>query len=292
MFDIQDFHQAKNIAEAVDLLRANPEAKLIAGGTDVLVKLRHQDKKYRKLVDIHGLAELKQCSLNGSGLFVGAGLTFSEVMASDLVRKHIPVLAEASATVAGPQIRNMGTVGGNIANGATSADTAAPMLVLEPELIIQSPSGLRRASILGFHTGPGQVALEKDEVLAGFQFDLERLEGLGAAYYKYAMRSAMDIATIGCAAGVRMKDGVIDGLRLALTVAAPTPIRCPKAEAAALNQPLTDELLEKIKKALEEDIKPRTSWRATREFRIRIIKTLAERMIRAAANNSLNKGGK
>ena len=290
MFNIQEYFRANNLEEAVRLLKANPEAKVISGGTDVLVKLRHHDEKYQKLVDIHSLPELKKCAVNGTELFIGAGLTFSEAMDSDLIGKYIPVLGEASSTVAGPQIRNMGTIGGNIANGATSADTAAPMLVLEPRLLIQGSSGRREASISGFHTGPGQVALSADEVLIGFEFDLDRLKGLSAAYYKYAMRSAMDIATIGCAAGLKLENGRVMDLRLAFTVAAPTPVRCPAAEAIAVGQPLTDELLEKIKKALEEDIKPRTSWRASREFRTRIIKTLAERMIRAAARKA-SEGG-
>lgn len=286
MFDIQQLHRAASVSEAVGLLSAHPGSKLVAGGTDVLVKLRHLSPQFRHLVDIHGLAELKMSRVEDGKLFLGSGLTFSDTLNDPLVREHIPVLGEACATVAGPQIRNMGTIGGNIANGATSADTAAPMLVLEPELTIVGPAGARRAGILGFHTGPGQVALEPGEVLTGFVFDLNALVGLGAAYYKYAMRSAMDIATIGCAAGVKMDGPVIADLRLALTVAAPTPIRCPQAEAAGKGRPLNDETLAAVVKALEGDIKPRTSWRATKEFRTRVIKTLAERMIRAAAERA------
>ncbi len=286
MFDIQEFHRAASVSEAVKLLSEHPGAKLVAGGTDVLVKLRHLSPQFRHLVDIHGLAELKTSRVEGGKLFLGSGLTFSDALNNPLVREHLPVLGEACATVAGPQIRNMGTIGGNIANGATSADTAAPLLVLEPELVIEGPAGTRRVSVLGFHTGPGQVALEPGEVLTGFVFDLKALAGLGALYYKYAMRSAMDIATIGCAAGVKMDGPVIADLRLALTVAAPTPIRCRAAEAAGTGRPLGDETLAAVIKALDGDIKPRTSWRATKEFRTRIIKTLAERMIRAAAERA------
>lgn len=283
MFDIQNFYRAGSVSEAVRLLNEHHEAKLIAGGTDVLVKLRHFSDKYRHLVDIHDLPEIKVSRLERDKLFLGAGLSFTDTIVSPLVKEHLPVLGEACATVAGPQIRNMGTIGGNIANGATSADTAAPMLVLEPELLVEGSAGVRRTSIKGFHTGPGQVALGRDEVLTGFAFDLSALKGLGASYYKYAMRSAMDIATIGCCAGVKMGDGVTTDLRLALTVAAPTPIRCLSAEAAGLNRPLNDETMRKILAALDDDIKPRTSWRATKEFRTRIIKVLADRMIRSAA---------
>ncbi|MDL2226842.1 xanthine dehydrogenase FAD-binding subunit XdhB [Deltaproteobacteria bacterium OttesenSCG-928-M10] len=286
MFDIQNLYRAGSVSEAVRLLAEHPETRLIAGGTDVLVKLRHFNDKYRHLVDIHDLPELKDSRREGEKLFLGAGLTFADAMVSPLVKGHVPVLGEACATVAGPQIRHMGTIGGNIANGATSADTAGPMLVLEPELLIAGPSGARRTSIKGFHTGPGQVALERGEVLSGFVFDLPSLQGLGASYYKYAMRSAMDIATIGCCAGVKMDGQVMTDLRLALTVAAPTPIRCPAAEAAGVNQPLNDETMRKILAALDNDIKPRTSWRASKEFRTRIIKALADRLIRSAASRA------
>ena len=286
MFDIQQYYQAESVSQAVELLTANPSAKLIAGGTDVLVKLRHFSDKFTRLVDIHALPELKSVEAKGDALFLGSGLTFTEAINCEPVKKFIPVLAEACATVAGPQIRNMGTIGGNIANGATSADTAAPMLVLEPVLIIQGPPGLRRAAVGEFHTGPGQVDLSHNEVLRGFEFNLAALNGLGACYYKYAMRAAMDIATIGCAAGVKLDGEIMTDLRLAFTVAAPTPVRCRRAEAAGLNQPLNDQTIDKIVKALDEDIKPRTSWRASREFRVRIIKTLADRMIRAAAGRS------
>lgn len=286
MFDIQNLYRAGSAAEAVALLENNPGSKLVAGGTDVLVKLRHLSDKFRSLVDIHGLEELKTVSQDGSRLFLGAGFTFSDAIHSDLVRTYIPVLAEACATVAGPQIRNMGTIGGNIANGATSADTAAPMLVLEPVLVILGPQGERRSPMAGFHTGPGKVALEASEVLMGFEFDLDKLKNLKASYYKYAMRSAMDIATIGCCAAVAMDGGRVGELRLAFTVAAPTPIRCRAAEAAALNKTLNESSLAEITKALDEDIKPRTSWRASKEFRTRIIKALAERMIISAAEKA------
>lgn len=288
MFDIESLHRASSLEEALSLLIHHPEAKLISGGTDTLVDLRHLGGKYRHLVDIHDVPELKEIRLDERGnLFVGAGVTFTSAIQSPLVKQYIPVLGEASATVAGPQIQNMGTIGGNIANGAVSADTAAPMLVLEPELIIMGKSGKRTVPIQGFHTGPGKVALSQDEILVGFMFSVERIRGLCACYYKYAMRSAMDIATIGCAAGVRLEKGVISEARLAFTVAAPTPVRCPTAEKLLTGKPLSESRLQEMADAVLSDINPRTSWRATKEFRVRIIKELAKRMIKEATERAL-----
>ena len=293
MFDIQNYHKAKSVAEAAKLLSQNPGAKIILGGTDVLVKLRHFDDNYHNLVDIHDLPELKKVKKQSDGsLYLGAGLTFAETINCPEVLKMIPVLAESAATVAGPQIRSMGTIGGNIANGATSADSAAPMLILEPELLIVGSSGERRTSILGFHTGPGKVSLAADEVLAAFIFSPEKIDNFHASYYKYAMRKAMDIATIGCAAGVRLDGAKLSDLRIALTVAAPTPIRCPAAEEAGRGQTLTDKVMADILKALEGDIRPRDSWRAPKAFRERIIKVLVERMIKLSVERAKGKGKK
>ena len=178
---------------------------------------------------------------------------------------------------------DMGTIGGNLCNGAVSADTCAPVLALNGYLNIRGAEGERTIPALGFHTGPGRVALKRDEVLLSVEFRPEDWQGWGAAYHKYAMREAMDIATIGCAAAVRLDGTVISGIRLAYSVSAPIPVRCPSAEAAALGRSATPEALPAtlaaISAAVEADVQPRTSWRANRDFRMHIIRTLAERVI-------------
>lgn len=180
------------------------------------------------------------------------------------------MLGESAASVAGPQIRNMGTIGGNLCNGAVSADTCAPVLALNGYLNIRGAEGERTIPALGFHTGPGRVALKRDEVLLSVEFRPEDWQGWGAAYHKYAMREAMDIATIGCAAAVRLDGTVISGIRLAYSVSAPIPVRCPSAEAAALGRCATPEALPAtlaaISAAVEADVQPRTSWRANPGF--------------------------
>ncbi|VTR30839.1 Nicotinate dehydrogenase FAD-subunit [Serratia fonticola] len=122
------YYRATSIDDAVRQLRRDPQARLIAGGTDVLIQLHHINGKYRHLVDIHGLNELNGIKLLPDGtLRIGSGTTFSQIIDSPLVQRHIPILAEAAATIAGPQVRNMATLGGNICNGATSADSASPL---------------------------------------------------------------------------------------------------------------------------------------------------------------------
>ncbi len=287
MFPIERYRKAGSLEEAVRLLSEDPGARPVAGGTDVLVRLRHGTPGYGSLVDIRGIPALQGIAEHRDGTVrIGALVTFSELMESEIVAARVPVLAEAAGTVGGPQIRNMGTIGGNICNGAVSADTAAPLLVLEAELEIHGTGGRRVVPLAGFHLGPGRVALEQGDVLAAFLIRPGACRGLGAAYHKYAMRGAMDIATIGCAAGVRLDGGTVAELRLAFTVAAPTPVRCPTAEAAAAARALTEETLDAVAEGAAADVSPRTSWRADREFRLHIIRTLARRVVRQAAERA------
>lgn len=290
MYDIADYYRATSIEDAVRQLAANPQARLIAGGTDVLIQLHHMNGKYRHLVDIHDLAELSGISLLPDGtLRIGSGTTFSQIIDSPLVRRYVPMLAEAAATIAGPQVRNRATLGGNICNGATSADSASPCVVMEAELEIATAAGLRRTPIHGFHTGPGKVALGQSEVAVAFLFKERHYQHMGASYYKYAMRDAMDIATIGCAAACKIENGCFSAVRMAFGVAAPTPIRAPNAEAAALGRPFNRQTLAAVREAVMHDVLPRSSWRATKEFRMQIIRTLAERVLAQAAQRA---GGK
>lgn len=292
MFDIHSYKKANSIAEAMSFLREDPEARLIAGGTDVLIKLRELEG-FSRLVDIHDLPELQPIVLEKDGTVrVGAGATFTAIEESSVIRHCLPMLGEAAATVAGPQIRNVGTVGGNLCNGAVSADMCAPVLALNGSLVIANPEGVRTISALGFHIGPGKVALNSGEVLLAIVFRSEDWQGWGACYHKYAMREAMDIATIGCAASVKLEGQVIAGIRLAFSVSAPVPVRCPSAEASALGRSATPEelpaTLQALRRAVVADVHPRTSWRAHKDFRMHIIQTLAERAVTLSIRRAMH----
>jgi xanthine dehydrogenase FAD-binding subunit len=284
MFDLASYQNPESLDQALEMLAENPSARPIAGGTDALIRLREGKGEFRHLVDIHGLEELRGVGIEEDGaLFIGSGTTFTDLMGSELIADLVPILARASATVAGPQIRNMATLGGNICNGAPSADGAAPLLVLEAELVIRSPQGERNLPLREFYLGPMKVDLDQAEILTGFRIAAKDYQGWSAHYHKYAMRQAMDIATIGCAAACRTEPGEdgkvrLAGLRLAYIVAGPTPLRCLKTEAAVLGSTLEPGLLDRIAGLVMEDLSPRDSWRAAKDFREHIIATLARRV--------------
>ena len=286
MFAIEKYYYAESVEDAVRYLASHKGAKILAGGTDVLVRLHEGKSDYGHLVDINGLDELKTISMDESGaIFIGSRATFSEIINSEIIRQHVPMLAQALLTIGGPQVRNTGTMGGNICNGAVSADSACAALVYEFDLLVLGPEGERTESIHGFHTGPGRTILQQGDLLKSFVIRPENYTGFWASYIKYAMRGAMDIATIGCGAAIKMNGDEVETFKLAFTVAAPTPIRCPTAEKIMVGSTISEQSLERLADAVEADVKPRTSWRASKEFRLHIIRTLAKKVTQEAVTN-------
>ena len=286
MFDLQGFHEAKDVADAVQALTANPNAEIISGGTDVLIRVREGKDAGKALVSIKNIEEIKGVKLLDNGdLFIGAGTCFTHLTNDPLVQKYIPMLGEAVDTVGGPQIRNMGTIGGNICNGATSADSAAGMQVLNAIVCLTGPKGERRVPISEFYTGPGKTVREQNEVCTGFLIKKEDYEGFSGKYIKYGKRKAMEIATLGCAVMVKLdkEKKHIEEVRLGYGVAAPTPIRCPKAEESLKGAACTDtERIENYVNIALTEVRPRSSWRASKEFRLQVISELAKRALKEA----------
>jgi xanthine dehydrogenase FAD-binding subunit len=289
MFNFKSYCKAGSIQEAILLLKENPEAHLIAGGTDLLVKLHKGKADFDHLIDIHGIAELDFISQKDDGdLVIGPLCCFTHVAESALIRKHIPVLSEAILTIGGPQVRNMATIGGNLCNGVPSADSATPLIALNAVVTIEGQDGSRQMPLEDFFLGPGRVALEHHEIMTAITVSRDNYAGYSGHFFKYAMREAMDIATIGCSAVCRVEDQVLTDLRLAYGVAAPVPIRCKDTEDKIRGRKVSTQLLNDIAEAVVEDVNPRTSWRAAKEFRLQIIATLAHRVVKQAI---LNAGG-
>lgn len=293
MFDIESIYEAKSVADAVRALDESPDAELISGGTDVLIRLRAGKGAGRPLVSIHGLSEIKGVELMENGdIRIGAGTVFSHITNSPVIQKYIPMLGEAVDTVGGPQIRSMGTIGGNICNGATSADSAPTMAALGAVIVLEGPEGERTVPISELYTGPGKTVRQHAEVCKYFVIRREAFEGWHGRYIKYGKRKAMEIATLGCAVRVKLSADkeVIEDVRLAYGVAAPTPVRCYKAETVLRGRRADDQdaVEEFVRTALTE-VNPRSSWRASKEFRLQLIEELA---IRALADAVRLAGGR
>ncbi|WP_040211029.1 xanthine dehydrogenase subunit XdhB [Clostridium polynesiense] len=283
MYDIKSIYQPFSVEDAVNYLVENPEAVIIAGGSDVLISIRKGKLAGCSLLSIQSLQELKGVSLEqDESIKIGALTSFSNISESSVIQKYIPVLGEAVDEVGGPQIRNIGTIGGNISNGVTSADSASTLFSLNAELEIIGPQGKRIIPISEYYLAPGKVDLKKGELLTAVYIRKENYEGFKGKYIKYAMRNAMDIATLGCSVMCRLnkeKDEIAE-VHLGFGVAAPVPIRCPKAEAAVTGMKISEELFEAFGKAAQGEVSPRNSWRASKDFRLHLVYELSKRALR------------
>jgi xanthine dehydrogenase FAD-binding subunit len=282
MYDIEDIIEAESPPHAVELLRRHPEAKIIAGGSDVLIEIREGRLAGCTLISIQKLDCLRGVRLDADGAVrIGPLTSFSHVAADTVIQKNIPVLAEAVLTIGGPQLRNIGTIGGNVCNGVTSADSASTMMAYDAVMEYLGPNGTRLVPISAHYVSAGKTSLTHDEILQAIIIPKESYENCFGNYIKYAMREALDIATLGCSANVRLsKDRKnIERLRLAYGVAGPVPMRVPSAEQAAAGKPANAETVAAIAKLVLNDINPRSSWRASREFRLHLAEELAKRAI-------------
>ena len=290
MYDIKSIYRAKSVADAIRALQADPSAIVIAGGTDVLIKIREGKLAGCSLVSIHDLAgELAGVTLSpGGDVEIGPLTTFRGVTYSDVIRQTIPVLGEAADMAGGPQLRAAGTIGGNVCNGITSADTASTLVALDAVLRVRGPRGERDVPISEWYLGVGKVALAPDELLVKIVIPRDNYAGYTGHYIKYAQRSAMDIATLGVSCLVKLTDDrkFVDDAALAFGVAGPVPMRSPSAEAAVRGLSV-EEAIAAIGQAALADVNPRTSWRASKEFRIQLVQELSGRALREAAR----KGG-
>jgi len=290
MYDIASIYAAKSVGDAIRALKEDPGALVIAGGTDVLIKVREGKLAGCRLVSIHGLTEeLSGVTLRGNGdIEIGPLTTFRDVTERPVIQAHIPVLGEAVDQAGGPQLRAAGTIGGNVCNGITSADSASTLMALDARLRIKGPRGEREAPISQWYKGVGRVDLAPYELLVGIVIPRENYEGYTGHYIKYAMRSAMDIAALGVSCMVKLSgnNDTVDDISLAFGVAGPVPMRAYSAEAAVRGL-LIGQAVREIGRAALEDVNPRDSWRASKAFRLQLVEELSGRALAQAAR----KGG-
>ncbi len=290
MYDIKSYIEAKSIKEVIDFMKNNENAQIIAGGTDILIKTRESKNGYvqRDLIGITRIKELTEIIVENDGtVLIGAASSFTKVEEHPFIKKNIPSLSVAVGAVGGPQVRNMGTIGGNICNGATSGDSGSTLLALEAVLEVEGIEGKREIPISEFYLGPGKVALNHGDVLVKIRIEKKNYEGYKGHYIKFSPRKAMDIATLGCSVLIKEKDGVIEDLKIAYGVAGPTPLRAIDAENYAKNKKVSDETLENIGKECLKASRARDSWRASKAFREQLMEELPKRALKIALGGKL-----
>lgn len=280
MYDMKALYEAGSVEEAVALRLEHPEAQIIAGGSDVLVQMRGGKRAGAELISIYGIDALRGVRMEEDGTIrIGSLTSFSHITRDALIQQYINVLGQAVDQVGGPQIRNIGTIGGNTCNGVTSADSASTLFAWDAIIELTGQAGTRRVPIQEFYIKAGKVDIRAGEIQTGILIPPESYENTYGHYIKYAMRNAMDIATLGTSVNVRLTADKkrVERARVAFGVAGPIPLRAATAEKLAEGQPVSEELAERFAQAVKEDINPRDSWRASRDFRLHIAVESARR---------------
>jgi xanthine dehydrogenase FAD-binding subunit len=282
MYDMKALYEAFSVEEAIRLRLEHPEAQIIAGGSDVLVQMREGRRAGKELISIYMIDALRGVTLDEEeNLRIGSLTSFSHITRDPLIQRYCNVLGEAVDQVGSPQIRNLGTIGGNTCNGVTSADSASTLHAYEAIVELTDSAGVRRLPIKDFYIKAGQVDVRPDEIQTAILIPRASYENTFGHYIKYGMRNAMEIATLGCSVNVRLSPDkrTIERCRIAYGVAGPVPMRCPTAEAAANGAALTADLPDRFARAVIDDINPRDSWRASKAFRQHIAVEMAKRAL-------------
>jgi aerobic carbon-monoxide dehydrogenase medium subunit len=273
-----DYFEPKTVSEAVSLLaKYGTEAKVIAGGTDMLVDMKYKEEP-GCLVNIKKIPGLSAIRENGGSLNIGALTTIRDLETNALVREKLPVLWESSHQFASLQIRNTATIGGNICRASPSGETLAPLLVLEAKGKCAFSDGEKTEPFVSFFQGPGKSVLGANGLLTEIDVPYPAA-GSKSVYLKHAVRGAMDIAMVGVAVLVTpdaVKNNAQD-VRIGLGAVAPTPIRAAKAEALLRGKPLSAALIKEAAAMTAAESSPISDQRSSAENRRWIVEALTRR---------------
>jgi len=298
-----DYLRPKSLEEALTLLNQYRErAKLIAGGTDVMVMIKQKQIAPEVLISLQEIQDLKQIKYNGN-LRIGSLVTHRMIEKSELIRKEFTALSDAVDVLGSIQIRNVGTIGGNICTAAPSADTVPPLLVLGAQVQLKSLKGERVLPLDQLFLGPGETAIAQGEILTEI-FIPKPLPHTGSAYWKHQRRKALDLPILGVAVMLSLdrssvtcsdlictsspistvlhalegEEVVCKEVRIALGVAAPTPIRAVQAENLLRGRRLSDELLWEVAEMAAKEAQPRDTIRGEAWYRREMIRVFVKRM--------------
>ncbi|HEY7840335.1 MAG TPA: FAD binding domain-containing protein [Gammaproteobacteria bacterium] len=282
MHDFQ-YVAPQSLKEALKLLGRRGGGALLAGGTDLIVKMRARRMRPALVVDAKHVPELNVMKLDSSGLTLGAAVSCRRVYGDARVAKAYPALAEAAALVGGIGIQGRASVGGNLCNAAPSADTVPALIVLGAIAQIRGPRGSRKLPVEEFCTGPGRNALKPGELLVSLKIPKTPRNG-GAFFLRFIPRNEMDIAVVNAAAAVELDSGgkTFKSARISVGAAAPVPLLVREAGACLAGRPVNDRSIQEAAKLAAAAVKPITDMRGTIEYRRDLAAVLTARALRGA----------
>jgi aerobic carbon-monoxide dehydrogenase medium subunit len=277
-----DYHAPRTVGEAITLLASlGQDAKLLAGGHSLLPMMKLRFAQPAHLIDINRIPELRGICEDGNDVVIGAMTVENDLISSRILQARVPLLAEAPKLIADPQVRNRGTLGGDIAHGDPGNDHPAISLALNASFELEGPKGKRSVKADDFFLGTYMTALADDEIMLAIRVPAFA-QGTGWAYEKLKRKTG-DWATAGAAVVMRMSGGVVSHVRIALTNVAPMAIRAPAAEAALLGKPLNDANLAAAAAAAQAVCDPAEDLRGDVAYKTAMAGQMVKRALRAAA---------
>jgi carbon-monoxide dehydrogenase medium subunit len=259
------YHQPESIHDATSLLEKLPNCKVIAGGTDLIPQMKQRIIEPKHLINLKKIQEILGINQTSNGVWIGAATKLRTIEKSQLVKDKIPLLYLATKTIGSIQIRNMGTLGGNVCNASPAADGALGLVALDAITHIYGANGKRNVPINTIFTGPSSTILENNEIITGFTVPIPE-KNTGCHFISIG-RMALDISTISIAATITKENSKATKVRIALGSVAPTPIRLIDVEEYLIGKKLTDILMKEAAKMVSKRINPITDIRATSDYR-------------------------
>lgn len=281
-----NYYNPKSETELTALLNGMEDYCLLAGGTDIMVKMKEKLIAPKNLVDVSGITTLKGIRESGDSIWIGSMATHRELMDSALINKKTAALCLAAGEVGSPQIRNAGTVGGNIGNASPAADTVPVLLVLDAKVQINSATGPLEVPLAKVLVGPGKTCLQPGQYIAGVSISAVAASE-GAAFAKFGKRRALACSIVNGAAWIQVRDGVISGVRIALGSVGPTAVRLYDIEKSLLGQKADPALFAEAGLQAEQCVRPIDDVRCTASHRGKLARVAVRRCLEAAAKQAL-----
>jgi len=279
-----DYFEPRNVDEAVSLLvKYGEAAKVIAGGTDLVLRMQMRSRKPHYVINIKAISGLDHITCNGD-IRIGATATLRDIATSTEIRDKCPLLADVAQQFASITVANMATIGGNLCNASPAADTASPLIVLSAKACINGPDGSRTVPLADFFTGPGATVMKPDEVLTEIQIPLPSPD-YRWAYIKHGIRSVSDLAIASVAVLAKIEKGIFTDTRIALGAVAPTPLKATQVEDALNGKSATAENIAKAALLIKDQCCPISDVRASAEYRTEISYVLTRRALMSCLNN-------
>ena len=262
-----------SVAEAVQLLQEHgPRAKVLAGGTDLIVHLKMERSAPEALISLGKIPGLDRIAIRDGHLHLGARATIRALELDNRIQAHFPALTDACLSFSTTQVQTMGTVGGNLGNGSPASDTAPALIVLGAEVELTGPAGKRRLPLESFFTGPGKTVLQPGEIITDVILP-KPARGAGSAFLKIS-RVAADIAKASAAVCLVREGDRVASARLAFGSVGPTPMRTPKAEQALAGQVFSEDLVTRAAQIASEEITPISDVRSTAAYRREAVRAM------------------